>query len=65
MLAEKWAKPRSLILEHLELIGTVSNPASRVPRQRLLELRGFLNYVVWTYPWLSPYLKGLHITIDG
>ena len=22
---------------------------AKVPRQRLLEIRGFLNYVVWTY----------------
>ena len=34
-------------------------------RQRLLEIRGFLNYVVRTYPWMNPYLKGLHLTIDG
>ena len=65
MSAEKWAKTRSLILELFEMIGTASNPASRVPRQRLLEIRGFLNYVVRTYPWLNPYLKGLHLTIDG
>ena len=65
MSEEKWDKTRSLILELVELIGTVSNPAARVPRQRLLEIRGFLNYVVRTYPWLNPYLKGLHLTIDG
>ena len=28
-------------------------------------MRGFLNYVVRTYPWMNPYLKGLHLTIDG
>ena len=64
-MAEKWAKTRSLILELFEMIETASNPASRVPHQRLLEIRGFLNYVVRTYPWLNPYLKGLHLTIDG
>ena len=37
----------------------------KVPHQRLLEIRGFLNYVVRTYPWMNPYLKGLHLTIDG
>ena len=34
-------------------------------RQRLLEIHGFLNYVVRTYPWMNSYLKGLHLTIDG
>jgi len=37
----------------------------RLNRQRLEEMRGFLNYVVRTYPWMNPYLKGLHLTIDG
>ena len=36
-----------------------------LPRPRLEEIRGFLNYVVRTYPWMNPYLKGLHLTIDG
>ena len=40
-------------------------PVRRLLRQRLLEIRGFLNYVVRTYPWLNPYTKGLHLTIDG
>ncbi len=22
-------------------------------------------YVVWTYPWINPYMKGLHLTIDS
>lgn len=34
-------------------------------RKRLTEIRGFLNYVIRTYHWLNPYLKGLHNTIDG
>ena len=37
----------------------------KVPHQRLMEIRGFLNYVTRTYPWMNPYLKGLHLTIDG
>ena len=37
----------------------------RLHRPRLEEIRGFLNYVVRTYPWMNPYLKGLHLTIDG
>ncbi len=35
-----------------------------LPLQRLLVIRGFLIYVVRTYPWLNPYIKSLHLTID-
>jgi hypothetical protein len=27
-------------------------------------IKGFLIYVVWTYPWPNPYIKGLHLMID-
>ena len=40
-------------------------PERRLPRKRLLKIWGFLNYVVRTYPWLNPYTKGLHLTIDS
>ena len=40
-------------------------PVRWLPRQLLLVIRGFLNYVVRTYPWMNPYTKGLHLTIDG
>ena len=39
-------------------------PKGPLPLQRLLEIRGFLMYVVWTYTWLNPYIKGLHLTVD-
>ena len=42
-----------------------TDPERKVPRQRLLEIKGFLNYVVQTYLWMNPYLKGLHLIIDG
>ena len=29
-----------------------------LPLQHLLVILGFLIYVVWTYPWLNPYVKG-------
>ena len=38
---------------------------AKVPRQELLEIRGFLNYVARTYAWLAPFTKGMHNTIDG
>eukprot|EP00978_Attheya_sp_CCMP212_P045093 scaffold333340_cov42-Attheya_sp.AAC.1 len=27
-------------------------------------IRGFLNYVARTYPEITPYLKGVHLTLD-
>lgn len=37
----------------------------QVDRKRLEQIRGFLIYVSRTYPWMPPYLKGLHLTIDS
>lgn len=58
---EKWGKTKSLIQELESLLLS----SEGMPLRRLLSVRGFLNYVVRTYPWLNPYLKGLHLTIDG
>ena len=41
----------------------LSNPL--LPLHRLLQIWGFLIYVVRTYKWLNPYIKGLHLTIDS
>ena len=46
---EKWDKTRRLIQELLEMI-----PKGPLPLQRMLEIRGFLMYVVWTYTWMNP-----------
>jgi hypothetical protein len=35
------------------------------PLARLLQIRGFLMYVLRTYPWINPYMKALHVTIDS
>ena len=32
---------------------------------RLLQIRGFLGYFARTYRWGNPYMKGLHLTVDG
>ena len=37
----------------------------RVPHKRLEYIRGFIIYVDRDFKWMSPYLKGLHLTIDG
>ena len=36
-----------------------------LPLQRMLEIRGFFMYVVSTYTWLNPYMKGMHLTVDS
>jgi hypothetical protein len=33
--------------------------------QHLLEIQGFLMYVVRTYTWMNPYIKGMHLTVDS
>ena len=45
--------------------GKGFSEGTKVPRQRLLEIGGFLNYNVQTYAWLAPFMKGIHNTIDG
>ena len=57
---EKWDKTKGLIKELIDMLGT-----GPLPLQRMLEIRGFLMYVVRTYPWLNPYMKGMHLTIDS
>ena len=53
---EKWDRTKALIQELSDLL---SNPP--LPLHRLLQTRGFLIYVVRTYKWLNPYIKGLHL----
>ena len=57
---EKWEKTKLLIKELSRVVEQ-----DFLPLQRLLVIRGFLIYVVRTYPWLNPYIKGLHLTIDS
>ena len=57
---EKWDKTKGLLKE---LTGMLTD--GPLPLQRMLEIRGFLMYVVRIYPWLNPYMKGMHLTIDS
>ncbi len=36
-----------------------------LPLQWMLEIWGFLMYVVHTYPWFNPNMKGMHLTVDS
>ena len=57
---EKWQKMKELILEMMTLLEE-----NQLSRKRLERIRGFLIYVSRTFRWMTPYLKGLHLTIDG
>ncbi|KAL3791404.1 hypothetical protein ACHAW5_005778 [Stephanodiscus triporus] len=57
---EKWDKTKRLIREMADMVEQ-----DCLPLARLLQIRGFLMYVVHTYPWINPYMKGLHLTIDS
>ena len=57
---EKWDKTKCLLEELKEMV--TKGPLSI---QRMLEIRGFLMYVVSTYTWLNPYMKGMHLTVDS
>lgn len=60
--SDKWQKAKKLVDE---IIKSIQQDPNKLKRKRLEEIRGFLNYVVRTYPALKPYLTGLHLTIDG
>jgi len=57
---EKWAKAKAQVAELQEMAK-----AGTMRLHRLRQIRGFLGYFVRTYRWGNPYLKGLHLTIDG
>jgi hypothetical protein len=60
VLQEKWIKTEAMVQELVDMI-----PGGQLPLQRLLEIRGFLMYVVRTYTWMNPYIKGMHLTVDS
>jgi hypothetical protein len=56
----KWEKTKHLISKMAEMVDQ-----EYLPLVRLLQVQGFLMYMVCTYPWINPYMKGLHLTIDS
>jgi hypothetical protein len=60
VLQENWIKTQAMVKELVDMI-----PGGQLPLQRLLEIRGFLMYVVWTYTWMNPYIKGMHLMVDN
>ena len=60
VLQEKWDKTKRLIAKLEEMVAL-----DCLPLTRLLQIRAFLMYVVHMYPWINPYTKGLHLTINS
>lgn len=58
----KWKKTQGVIKE---IESMMEEDDTALPLKRLCSIRGFLIYVGRTYRWMNPYLKGLHLVIDG
>ena len=60
---ERWDKAKSIIGKWKDILHK-----DRFAKLNMVELRsdrGFLNYIARTYPTISTFLKGFHLTIDG
>lgn len=58
---DKWDKTKSQLTDTLRLID-LGQP---IHRKTLESYRGSLVYLQRTYPAITPYVKGFHLTIDG
>ena len=58
---EKWEKVKGQLQKTLEWIDT----KEPIPRKELESIRGSLVYLQRTYPSITPYVKGYHLTIDS
>jgi hypothetical protein len=61
--AKQWSKAKELIKEAIELLDARDD--GLLPHHQLLQIRGFLVYVSRLYPWMPPYLKGMHLTVEA
>jgi hypothetical protein len=58
---EKWNKAQQLVASLLAILSTDPD----MDRRALESARGFFIHLQRTYPALSPFLKGIHLTVDG
>jgi hypothetical protein len=58
---ERWEKTRRLVEQTLEWIDS----GKAICRKSLESVRRSLVYLQRTYPAITPYVKGYHLTIDG
>jgi hypothetical protein len=57
----KWDRTKALLVELVSML--VSSPNNLLNYKRLEEIRGFLGHISMTYTLVTPYLKGLHLTL--
>jgi len=64
---EKWEKGQRYIAELRDMWDADRDPdgGRRGDRKTLETIRGFLQYLTKTYPSVTPYLKGIHLSVDG
>ena len=62
---EKWDKGRSLVLSLLELCDTAPNQRPLLNRKSVEKDTGFLNHLSMTFEVVTPYLKGLYLTLNS
>ena len=58
---DKWDKTK----KYLDWIVKNYCEEDGIPFKQLERIRGFLVYTTRTYPAMVPYLKGIHLTLDG
>ena len=59
---ERWDKTRQVIAE---LMTMEREGRYGMSRERMDSIRGFLVYVSSTYKYMTPYLKGVNLTLDS
>ncbi len=58
---ERWIKAKSMIL----WIKDCCQLEKEIDFKTLEDYQGFLIYISRTYPFINPYLKGIHLTLDS
>jgi hypothetical protein len=58
---ERWDKSKGMVL----LIKDALKDDDTIDFKTLESYRGFLIYISRTYPSITPYLKGIHLTLDS
>jgi hypothetical protein len=59
--AGKWEKAQGLVAS----LATALETGGKLDRRELESTRGSLNHLARTFPVITPFLKGLHLTLDG
>jgi hypothetical protein len=58
---DKWTKAQGL----LESLKAEMASSATLQRKPLESMRGFFIHLMQTFPIITPYLKGIHLTLDG